>query len=122
MGSVKTINTVKASSVIDISTARMSSVRNISTVENEFSKKCQCIKNGFSQKYQYSKGYYRQTKSFSLTVIILTAGVCFFNIKIKSSSNMTVFDGEPRCHIDTCYLYPNEDIVFGIPEASHVSI
>jgi hypothetical protein len=35
---------------------------------------------------------------------------------------MTVFDGEPRCPIDTCYLYPNEDVVFGILKASRFSI
>jgi hypothetical protein len=35
---------------------------------------------------------------------------------------MTVFDGEPRCHIDTGYLYPNESVVFGILKASHFSI
>ena len=32
--------------------------------------------------------------------------------------NMTFFDGGPRCHIDTCYLYPNEKVVFGILKAS----
>jgi hypothetical protein len=32
---------------------------------------------------------------------------------------MTVFDGEPRCHIGTCYLYPNENVVFGILKAIH---
>jgi hypothetical protein len=32
---------------------------------------------------------------------------------------MTVFDGGPRCHIDTCYLYPSENVVFGILKAGH---
>jgi hypothetical protein len=31
---------------------------------------------------------------------------------------MTVFDGGPRYHIDTCYLYPNDNVVFGIQKAS----
>jgi hypothetical protein len=33
--------------------------------------------------------------------------------------NMTVFDGEPRCHIDTCFWYPTKNVVFGILKASH---
>ena len=32
---------------------------------------------------------------------------------------MNDFDGEPRCHIGTCYLHPNETVVFGILKASH---
>jgi hypothetical protein len=46
----------------------------------------------------------------------------FFNTTIKSFFNVTVFDGDPRCHIDTCFLYPNEGVVFGIRKASHLSI
>jgi hypothetical protein len=33
-----------------------------------------------------------------------------------------LFDGGSRCHIDTCYLYPNEDVVFGILKASHLVV
>jgi hypothetical protein len=33
--------------------------------------------------------------------------------------NMTTFDGEPRCRIDTCFWYPNKNVVFGILKASH---
>jgi hypothetical protein len=32
---------------------------------------------------------------------------------------MTVFDGEPRCHIDTCFWYPNKNVDFGILNAGH---
>jgi hypothetical protein len=28
--------------------------------------------------------------------------------------HMTVFDGDSRCHVGTCFLYPNEVVVFGI--------
>ena len=61
----------------------------------------------------------------SLTVITLTVCVIYtpvFEYQNQVILNMTVFDGEPRCHIDTCFLYPNEDVVFGILKASHFSI
>jgi hypothetical protein len=67
-------------------------------------------KNGSSQDVDSSKRTFLTT-NVSLTVITLT--------KIKLSSILLFFDGGPRCHIDTCYLYPNEDVVFGILKASH---
>jgi hypothetical protein len=62
---------------------------------------------------------------FSLTVITLNVCVIHttvFEYKNQVMFNMTVFDGGPRCHIDTCFLYPNEDVVFGILKASNFSI
>jgi hypothetical protein len=59
---------------------------------------------------------------FSLTVTTLTVYMAVFEYQNQAIFNMTVFDGEPRGHIDTCFLYPNEDVVFGILKASHFSI
>ena len=62
-----------------------------------------------------------QTKNLSLTLITLTVWLIYatvLNIKIKSSFNMTVFDGGPRCHVDTCFWHPNKNVVFGTPKAS----
>ena len=65
------------------------------------------------------------TPILSLTVITLTVGVIYmtvFEYQNQVIFNMTVFDGESRCHIDTCFLYPNEDVGFGVLKASHISI
>jgi hypothetical protein len=65
-------------------------------------------------------------RNLSLTVITLTVCVIYmavFEYQNQVMFNMTIFDGDPRCHIDTCYLYPNENVVFGILKAkSHISI
>jgi hypothetical protein len=68
---------------------------------------------------------FRNQRNLSLTVITLTVGVIYTNVfeyKNQVMFNMTVFDGGPRCHIDTCFWYPNEDVVFGILKPSHFSI
>jgi hypothetical protein len=56
---------------------------------------------------------------FSLTVITLTLCACFLIPKVSHHQYDFFFYGGPRCHIITCYLYPNEDVVFGILKASH---
>jgi hypothetical protein len=44
----------------------------------------------------------------------------FFEYQNQVIINMTLFfDGGPLCHIDTCYLYPSEDGIFGILKAGH---
>jgi hypothetical protein len=35
---------------------------------------------------------------------------------------MTVFDRGRRCYVDTCFWYPNKNVVFGILKASHFFI
>jgi hypothetical protein len=50
----------------------------------------------------------------------LTVCMAVFEYQNQAIFNMTVFfDGEPRCHIDTCFWYPNKNVVFGILKASH---
>ena len=64
----------------------------------------------------------KEARTLSLTVITLTVCVCFLIPKSSHHQYDGFFDGGPRYHIDTCYLYPNEVFVFGILKASHVSI
>jgi hypothetical protein len=40
--------------------------------------------------------------------------LCFLIPKSRHLQYDCFFHGGPRCHIDTCYLYPNEDVFFGI--------
>ena len=57
--------------------------------------------------------------NLSLTVITLTFYMAVFEYQNQVIVNMTISDGEPRCHIDTCFWYPNNSVVFGILKASH---
>ena len=53
--------------------------------------------------------------SLSLTVITLTVGVIHttvFEYKNQVMFNMTVFDGEPRCQIDTFFVYKQKRSFF----------
>jgi hypothetical protein len=43
-------------------------------------------------------------------------------LKLLSWNILAVFCGWPRCHIDTCFWYPNHSVVFGILRASYISI
>jgi hypothetical protein len=45
-------------------------------------------------------------------ILSLTTCVCFFLIPKSRLSIWLFFYGGPRCHIDTCYWYPKEDVVF----------
>ena len=70
-------------------------------------------------------------KNFGLTVIPLTVCVIYMAVFwILKSSHHHQYDCFltvdlvviVRCHNDTCCLYPNEDVLFGILKASHFSI
>ena len=45
--------------------------------------------------------------------------IVIFEYQNQVIFNMTVFNGGPRCHIDTYFWYPNKTVVFGILKASH---
>jgi hypothetical protein len=53
-----------------------------------------------------------EERSFTLTVITLTVYTAVFEYQNQAIFNMTVFDGEPRCHIDTCFWYLNKKTSF----------
>ena len=64
-------------------------------------------------------------RNLSLTVITLTVGdidKAVFRYQKQVMFNTTVFDGGPRCHIDTCFWYPNKTVFFEIPKASYFAI
>ena len=63
-------------------------------------------KSEFSKTFQHSMNEFGVGSIFSLTVITLTVCVIYttvFEYKNQVMFNMTVFDGGPRCQIDTCF-------------------